>query len=672
VTSALPYANGPIHLGHLAGCYLPADIFVRYHRLKGTEVLYICGTDEHGVPITIQAEAEGVSPQEIVDRYYENIKTSFAEMGILFDNFSRTTREIHHRLAQDFFLRLLEKGYMDVREVEQFYCPNCERFLADRYIVGTCPHCQADRARGDVCEQCGRWLEPEVLIDPQCKICGSRPSPRSTTHWFFKLSEFQESLEQWLAEKKDWRPSVLNLCRGWFREGLEDRPITRDQEWGVKVPLPEGEGKVLYVWFDAPIGYISSTVEWAELQGNTDAWRTWWLDHDTQLVHFLAKDNIVFHAIIWPAMLMGYGQYILPGSIPANEFLNLEGRKLSTSENWAVWLPDYLREFEPDPLRYCLTVNAPEGRDSDFSWRDFQVRNNNELADILGNFVNRTVAFVERYYGGKIPEAGALATDDREVLAEIESAPGRIGEAIERFEFKRALRELMKLAERGNKYFNDQEPWRTINDDPGLCAATIVTCLRLVSAISFLGEPFLPFTTHKIRCILGLEERRDEVHWDDAVWETLRPGHRIGKLEILFRKIDDETIQRQVAKLGKKEDKEIVAPTPEAKEELGIEDFSKLDLRVAEVKTAERVPGTDKLITLQIEMGEERRQIVAGIGAEYEADELIGKKIVVVANLRKVKIRGVESHGMLLAASHQSHISLVVLDRDIETGAGVS
>jgi methionyl-tRNA synthetase len=672
VTSALPYANGPIHLGHLAGCYLPSDIYVRYHRLKGTDVLHICGTDEHGVPITIQAEAEGVSPQEIVDRYHADIAESFTRMGIIFDNFSRTTLPVHHRLAQDFFLRLLENGYMDVREVEQFYCSNCGRYLADRYIVGTCPHCRTEGARGDLCEQCGRWLEPELLIEPRCKICGSTPTPRKTTHWFFKLSAFQDRLEEWLDGKKDWRPSVLNLCRGWFREGLEDRPITRDQEWGVRVPLPEARGKVLYVWFDAPIGYISSTVEWAERTGDSEAWRDWWADPETKLIHFLAKDNIVFHAIIWPAMLMGYGEFVLPASIPANEFLNLEGRKLSTSQNWAVWVPDYLREFEPDPLRYCLTVNAPEGRDSDFSWRDFQARNNNELADILGNFVNRTVAFTDRYYRGAVPEPGPLGDEDRQLLQEVESAPGRIGEAIERFEFKRALRDLMKLSELGNKYFNDQEPWRTVREDPERCATTIALCLRLVTAIAFLCQPFLPFTAQKLRRILGMGEETADLHWDEAAAQVLAPGHRLGRLEILYRKIDDETIERQVARLGKKEERETVTVTQEPKEELGIEEFSKLDLRVALVKAADRVPGTDKLIALEIEMGGEHRRIVAGVGAEYDPADLVGKKIVVVANLKKAKIRGVESHGMLLAATHGSQISLVVLDRDIESGASVS
>ena len=547
VTAALPYANGPLHLGHLAGAYIPADIYARYQRLKGADVIFICGSDEHGVPITIRADREGVSAQEIVDRYHSMMKASFQRLGIAFDNYSRTSIPLHHKISQDFFLNLYQKGYIREQEVKQYYCVACGRFLPDRYIEGECPHCHRPGARGDQCESCGRWLEPEQLVNPRCKICGSTPEMRTTRHWFFRLSEFQKALEEWQASKDRWKNNVREFSSGWFNEGLTDRSITRDINWGIPVPLEGAAGKVLYVWFDAPIGYISSTVEWAQQLGTPERWKNYWCDPTTRMIHFIGKDNIVFHAIVWPAMLMAHGGYVLPDNIPANEFLTIEGQKLSTSRNWAVWVDDYLEVFPPDPLRYYLAANAPETKDADFTWKDFQTRNNSELADVLGNLVNRTLSFVERQFEGKVPPAAQLAPVDAAVLAETAAAAQRVGKSLDEFQVRRAVGELMDLARAGNKYFNDAAPWASAKTDPARCGATLNTALQLQAALSLLMEPFLPFSAAKLRRMLNTPDNR---RWDEAATLRLPDGHPLGTREILFQKIEDPVIDAQIARLA--------------------------------------------------------------------------------------------------------------------------
>lgn len=546
VTAALPYANGPLHLGHLAGAYIPADVYVRYQQLKGSDVVFICGSDEHGVPITIRADREGVSPQEIVDRYHSMIKHSFQSLGINFDNYSRTSLPLHHKISQDFFLKLNDKGYIRRQEVKQYYCITCGRFLPDRYIEGECPHCHRSGARGDQCESCGRWLEPELLINPRCKICGSAPEMRSTLHWFFRLSEFQEALKKWQESKPRWKSNVREFSSGWFNEGLTDRSITPDIDWGIPVPLEGAQGKVLYVWFDAPIGYISSTVEWAQKLDTPERWKNYWCDRNTRLIHFIGKDNIVFHAIVWPAMLMAHGDYILPDNVPANEFLTIEGQKLSTSRNWAIWVDDYLEIFPPDPLRYYLAANAPETKDADFAWKDFQTRNNSELADVLGNLVNRTLSFIEKQFEGKVPPAGPLSPLDCAILDETAAAADRIGKSLDEFQVRRAIGELMDLARAGNKYFNDAAPWSTAKTDPARCATTLNTALQLQAALALLMEPFLPFSAEKLRKILKAPDYR---RWDEVSTLRLREGQPLGPKEILFHKIEDPVIDAQVAKL---------------------------------------------------------------------------------------------------------------------------
>jgi methionyl-tRNA synthetase len=549
VTAALPYANGPLHIGHLAGAYIPADVYVRYQRLKGSDVLFICGSDEHGVPITIRADKENVSPTVIVDRYHTMMKQSFERIGLGFDNYSRTSLPLHHKISQDFFLNLYNKGFVNDQQVRQYFCATCRRFLPDRYIEGECPHCHSKGARGDQCEPCGRWLEPEQLISPKCKVCGSNPEMRTTRHWYFRLSEFQKQLEEWQASKPEWKSNVREFCSGWFKEGLTDRPITRDIDWGIPVPLPGAEGKVLYVWFDAPIGYISSSVEWAQNQGNPERWRDYWLDSKTRLIHFIGKDNIVFHAIVWPATLMAHGDFILPSQIPANEFLNIEGRKISTSRNWAVWVDEYLDVFPPDPLRYWLESNAPESKDADFTWKDFQTRNNSELADVLGNLVNRSLTFIEKNFEAKTPPAGSLTEADKAIFAAIAESTKRIGAALDDFQVRRAVMELMDLARAGNKYFNDSAPWSSIKSDRARCASTLNTTLQLQLALAVLMEPFLPFSAEKLWKMLNAPGCHRDQRWHEIPALRLPDSHPLGKREILFGKIEDGIIEAQISKL---------------------------------------------------------------------------------------------------------------------------
>ena len=547
VTSALPYANGPIHIGHIAGAYLPGDIFVRYSRLKGDDIVYICGTDEYGVPITISAEKEGKSPQDFVDHFYPIIKDSFEKLGISFDNFSRTSNPIHTETAQDFFLKLLEKDYLVKRESEQWYDPEKNMFLPDRYVTGDCPECGHEGAKGDQCEVCGKWYEAVELKNPISQLSGKTPILRKTTHWYMKFNEFQDSLKEFINTRKDWKNNVINYCKGWLDEGLEERAVTRDLDWGIPVPLEEAEGKKIYVWFEAVLGYISATKEWAEKKGDPSLWEKYWKSEDSRLIHFIGKDNIYFHALMFPAMLMGYGGYVLEDDIPANEFLNLKGSKLSTSRNHAVWLHEYLEAFPPDPLRYILAANAPEGKDTDFSWADFQSKNNNELADILGNFVHRTLSFVHKYFDGKVPAQSELNESDGVLLSHIEESILKTGEAFSRFKVRDAVKHMMDLARAGNKYFNENEPWVTRRSDEERCATTLNISLQSIKTLAVIAAPIIPFTSEKIWNILNLSET---LNWAQAGVNDLKAGHDLNTPEVLFEKIEDEQIEEQEQKLN--------------------------------------------------------------------------------------------------------------------------
>jgi len=677
VTSALPYANGPIHLGHLAGAYLPADIFVRYHRLKGNDVIYICGSDEHGVPIMLRARSEGVAPQKIVDRYHEMNKKSFAGFGMSFDYYGRTSSPVHHQTSQDFFRRLAEKEVFILKKEKQLYDPEAKIFLADRFVRGTCPVCGYEDAYGDQCEKCGTSLSPKELKNPRSAVTNATPVLKETTHWYLPLASFQKKLEAWIDSHPEWKPNALGQIKSWFNDGLNDRAVTRDLPWGVQVPEDIAEkygvdasGKVLYVWFDAPIGYISATREWAGQKGDPDLWKEYWQKDDTRLVHFIGKDNIVFHCIIFPAMLMAHGEYVLPDNVPANEFLNLEGNKLSTSRNYAVWLDDYLQKFEPDSLRYVLAGNMPETRDTDFSWRDFQARHNNELADILGNFVNRTMTFVQKYFEGRVPEAHKPDALDKELVERLNKAPAQLGQRIDAYQFKAYVRELMDLARFANKYFNDKEPWKTRKADPDSCATTLNLCLQTVSRLSVLCEPLLPFTSRRMWEMLNIGS---EHRWDDATTLELAAGHQLGQARILFKKIEDEAIEAEVQRLQQALSGTASKPKEEETpgELIDIETFAKVDLRVAEVVEAERVKKSDRLLRLQIRLGDEHRQLVAGLAEHYQPEDLIGKKIIVVYNLKPAKLRGLESQGMLLAASDGQTVSVLTVLDDVPSGSKI-
>ena len=675
VTAALPYANGPIHLGHLAGAYLPADIYVRYQRLKGRDVIYICGSDEHGVPITITAEKEGITPQQVVDKYHYMNKESFEKFGMSFDNYSRTSLPLHHQTAQEFFLELYKKGILKEKTTKQLYCENDKMFLADRYVEGICPVCGSPGARGDQCEKCGSWLEQTDLIEPKCKICGSTPIIKDTSHWYLPLGDFQKRLEEWISTKTHWKENVKQYVQSWFREGLQDRAVTRDLHWGVKVPIEGVQGKVIYVWFDALLGYISSTKEWAQKIGQPEKWREYWQNPETRLIHFIGKDNIVFHCIVFPAMLMAWNdgrddKFILPDNVPANEFLNLEGKKLSTSRNYAVWLNEYLEKFEPDPLRYALASILPETKDTDFSWREFQARNNNELADILGNFVNRTLTFTKKYFENKVPEIFELENIDNEMISKLKEYADKIAENYENFKIRDGVFETMNLARHANKYFNDTEPWRTIKENPKRASTTINICLQTVRALAILFEPVLPFSARKIWKMLNLNDDIVKSGWDSAYQLSLKPGHQLGEPEILFRKIEDSEIEEEIKKL-KIASGEITEEKIEFKPQITIEEFQKIDLRVADVVECERVKNSEKLLKLKVKIGNEERQIVAGIGKHYSPEELVGKKVIVVANLKPAKLMGIESQGMLLAAVKDEKLTLITTLGEIESGSQV-
>ena len=666
ITAALPYTNGPIHIGHLAGVYVPADIYSRYLRLTGNDVAFICGSDEHGVPITIKAKKEGVTPQDIVDKYHAIIKKSFEDFGITFDNYSRTTAKIHHDTAQEFFKTLYSKNEFVEEVTEQLYDAEANQFLADRFIVGTCPKCGYEESYGDQCENCGTSHNATDLINPKSAITGNVPTLKETKHWFLPLNKHEDFLREWILKghKKDWKPNVYGQVKSWVDDGLRPRAVTRDLDWGIPVPVEGGEGKVLYVWFDAPIGYISATKEWAEREGKN--WEDYWKSEDTTLVHFIGKDNIVFHCIIFPSMLKAEGSYILPENVPANEFLNLEGNKLSTSKNWAVWLPDYLIDFpnQQDVLRYALTANAPETKDNDFTWKDFQARNNNELVAIFGNFINRVVVLTNKYYNGVVPQPSDYTKIDEETLATLKAYPAVISSSIERYRFREASQELMNLARLGNKYLADEEPWKTIKTDEARTKTVMFVALQIASALSVLSEPFLPFTSNKLKDILNSNNNA----WEDiSSKETLLPvSHQIGKGELLFSKIEDSEIQKQLDKLiaSKKANeaaKKVVEPQ---KEEITFDDFTKLDIRVGTILEAEKMPKTKKLLVLKVDTGIDTRTIVSGIAESFKPEDIVGKRVTVLVNLAPRALRGVESQGMILMTEDEGG-NLVFVNPDI-------
>lgn len=650
ITAALPYTNGPIHIGHLAGVYVPSDIYARYLRLQGKDVAFICGSDEHGVAISMKARKEGITPQEVIDKYDGIIRQSFKDFGISFDNYSRTSAKIHHDTASEFFKKLYDAGKFIEETTEQLYDEQANQFLADRFVTGTCPKCGNEEAYGDQCEKCGTSLNATDLINPKSTITGSKPVLKSTKHWFLPLNEYDAFLREWVLEghKNDWKPNVYGQVKSWVEGGLEPRAVTRDLDWGIDVPVAGAEGKKLYVWFDAPIGYISSTKEWAAREGKD--WEPYWKDADTKLVHFIGKDNIVFHCVIFPAMLKAEGSYILPDNVPANEFLNLEGNKLSTSKNWAVWLHEYLKDFpeKQDALRYALTANAPETKDNDFTWKDFQARNNNELAAIFGNFINRVVVLTNKYYEGVVPNPNEFTEVDQQTLAELKAYPAVIASSIERYRFREALGELMNVARLGNKYLADEEPWKMVKENPERVKTQMYVALQIASALAILAEPFLPFTSAKLTKILNIE--LNNWNLDFSQWNVTKPGHQIGQAEILFAQIEDTEIQKQLDKLeaSKQANKIANMKAGPAKETITFEDFAKVDLRIGTIIEAEKMPKANKLLVLKVDTGIDVRTIVSGIAEHFTPEEVIGKKVTVLVNLAPRALRGVESEGMLL------------------------
>lgn len=669
VTAALPYANGGVHIGHLAGVYVPADIYVRYLRLRGRDVLFICGSDEHGVPITIRAKKEGVTPQDVCDRYHKLIKESFEKFGISFSIYSRTTSDVHAKTATEFFEKLYEKGEFIEQESEQYFDEEAKTFLADRYIKGECPHCGNPDAYGDQCEKCGKDLSPTELINPHSTISGSKPVLRTTKHWYLPLDKAQPWLEKWiLADHSDWRSNVVGQCKSWFDMGLKPRAVTRDLDWGIPVPVEGAEGKVMYVWFDAPIGYISNT---RELLPND--WEKWWKSQDTRLVHFIGKDNIVFHCIVFPAMLKAEGSYILPDNVPANEFLNLEDDKISTSRNWAVWLHEYVEEFpgKQDVLRYVLTANAPETKDNNFTWKDFQARNNNELVAVYGNFVNRALVLTQKYFGGKVPPCGELTEQDKEIIAEFRDVKTKVEELLEKFRFRDAQKEAMNLARIGNKYLADSEPWKVFKTDPKRVETILNLSLQLVANLAIAFEPFLPFSSEKLRSMINMPDLK----WDNlGQTDLLVAGHELNKPELLFEKIEDEVVEAQIKKLEetKKANEAANYKAAPIRADVDIEEFSKMDLRVGTVLECEKVPKADKLLRFLIDDGLEKRQILSGIAKYYKPEELLGKQVVFIANLPARKLRGLDSQGMILSAvNNDGSLSVITVDRPVKPGSEV-
>ena len=677
ITAALPYTNGPIHIGHLAGVYIPADIYTRYLRGQGKDVAFICGSDEHGVAISLKAKKEGKTPQEIIDTYDKIIRDSFRKFGITFDNYSRTSRKIHHETAQGFFKQLNEKKIFEEMNSDQLYDPEAQQFLADRFVLGTCPICQNTEAYGDQCESCGSSLSATELINPKSTISGAKPELKKTKHWYLPLNKYENFISDWILKghKKDWKPNVYGQVKSWIDTGLKPRAVTRDLDWGIPVPLKGEVGKVLYVWFDAPIGYISSTKEWADQKGID--WEPYWKDKDTQLVHFIGKDNIVFHCIIFPIMLHASGEYILPENVPANEFLNLEGQKISTSKNWAVWLHEYLEEFpeHQDVLRYVLTANAPETKDNDFTWDEFQARNNNELVAIYGNFINRVVVLTHKYYAGEIPKASELLEIDIDVLSEMRLLPKKIGTSIELYRFREASQLLMQLARIGNKYLADSEPWKLIKSDPERVKTIINIALQIATGLSVLSEPILPFTASKLKNMLNLNVAN--LKWQDvSTKDMLIPsGHLIRKAKLLFQKVEDEQMeyQRSKLKVSSLENKTETVIIPPLKPETSFENFATLDIKIAVIIAAKKVSKTKKLMELTVRIGSEEKTVVSGIALDFNAEELLGKKVTLLTNLQPRTLKGIESNGMiLLGENNEGHFVFISPEaEDTKTGLSV-
>jgi methionyl-tRNA synthetase len=681
VTAALPYTNGPIHIGHLAGVYVPADIYARYLRLTGKDVVYICGSDEHGVAIPMRAKKEGVSPQVIIDKYHTIIKKSFEDFGISFDNYSRTSAKIHHETASEFFTKMYTDGEFIEEVTAQLYDAEANQFLADRFVVGTCPKCGFEESYGDQCESCGTSHNATDLINPKSAITGNVPTIKETKHWFLPLDKHEDFLREWILEghKNDWKPNVYGQVKSWIDDGLRPRAVTRDLDWGIPVPLKDAKGKVLYVWFDAPIGYISSTKEWAARVGKN--WEDYWKKNDTKLVHFIGKDNIVFHCIIFPAMLKAHGDYILPDNVPANEFLNLEGNKLSTSKNWAVWLHEYLEDFpdQQDVLRYTLTANAPESKDNDFTWKDFQAKNNNELVAIFGNFINRVVVLTNKYYDGQVPIPNEFSEADQDALTAVKEFPNVIGKSIERYRFREASQELMNLARLGNKYLADEEPWKIIKIDEERVKTILFVALQISAALAVVSEPFLPFTSDKLKGILNISMGAVEnaLSWNDIKEKAvlLAANHQINKGELLFSKIEDETIEAQLEKLiatkkANENEKKVAAPQ---KETIDFEDFTKLDIRIGTILEAEKVAKTKKLLKLKVDVGIDIRTIVSGIAESFNPEEIIGQQVSVLINLAPRTIKGIESLGMILMTdTPDGKLAFVEPEKAVKNGQQVS
>lgn len=667
VTSALPYANGPLHIGHAIGAYVPADVYSRYKRMSGAEVLFVCGTDEHGTPIVVAAEKEGVTPRQIVDKYHARIREDFEKLEISFDHFSRTTIPIHYKESQDFFLRMLNNGYVYKKAVERPYCPKCKRFLPDRFVKGTCPKCGAKDERGDQCEKCGKQLEPHELITPYCAICRTTPVQKSTEHWFFKLSEVSNKLWEWIEKNRHWPDNARNFALGWIKEGLEDRAITRDIEWGVPVPVAGAEGKVLYVWFDAPIGYVSITKEWAEKNGKPEEWKKYWQE-ECRIVHFIGKDNIPFHTIIWPGMIIARGGYNLPYQVASNEFLTLQGQKMSTSRGWVVWLYEFLEKYPADTLRYSLLISNPEAHDADFSWEEYQSRVNGELADVLGNFVQRVLSFTTRYLDGKVPPQHVLNARDIQLLEDIKKTTDGMGGCLDKFRLQKALKELMGLAQKGNVYFNECAPWKGLKGgNMQETEQSINLCINLVRSLSILSSPFMPSTAEKIWRTLNLEGSAHGQEWKSAKEMGVKAGHKIREPEILFKKIEDRQIKEEMEKLNAR-----LGGKSVESEKIKREEFDRLDLRVGTVIAAEKVPKSDRLLKLTVDIGE-KRALVAGVGHKYAPEEMVGKQVIVLANLepKEFKKSNLVSEGMILAAEDGEELVVLTTDKEIKPGSKI-
>ena len=670
ITAALPYANGPVHIGHLAGVYIPADVYARFQRNTGQEVAFICGSDEHGIPITIRAKKEGITPQDVVDKYHEIIKKSFADLGISFDEYSRTTSKKHYEVSQEFFLNLYNKGKFEEEISEQFFDEQAGEFLADRYIVGTCPKCNNENAYGDQCEKCGSTLSPTELINPKSMLSGNTPILKETKNWYLPLNEYENFLNEWIIKghQDDWKPNVYGQVKSWLNDGLKPRAMTRDLNWGVPVPLPNAEGKVLYVWFDAPIGYISFTQEWAEKNGKN--WKDFWQNEETDLIHFIGKDNIVFHCIIFPSMMKAHGDYIMPKNVPAFEFLNLENDKISTSRNWAVWAHEYVEDFpdQQDALRYALLSSAPETKDNNFTWKDFQTKNNSELVGIFGNFINRVTVLTQKYYNGIVPQPNEFEQVDKDLYHEMQQIPEKIGKNLDEFRFRDALTEMMNLARLGNKYLADEEPWKVIKDNPERVKTQMFCALQVAGALAYLCEPFLPFTSQKMKSGLNLGDK----NWYEVLNTPPIPtGHQINEMPLLFSKIEDDVIEAQIKKLeNTKINNQKTNPNANPmKEQISFDDFTKIDLRTATILEAEKVEKADKLLKLKVDTGVDVRTVVSGIAESFSPEEIIGKQVMILLNLAPRKIRGIESQGMLLLTTKpDGKLSFVTPDEKVENG----